>query len=144
MPQLTYQLIKSRDLKCLLKWRKNCVAWGFYKFYLFEAKIVANCSRASLSDEMIYLFPMSGTVIFTLCDQIHYQVLTLIINRWLKVTNYCWLHAFLYLLKFSKLSITTVCDRHTDCGILVRASDWMQKYPTGVFLLGFCSLTLWK
>jgi hypothetical protein len=65
------------------------VAWGFYKFYLVEAKIVANGSRDSLSDEMIYLFPMLGTVIFALCEQTHYQVLTLIINRWLKVTNYC-------------------------------------------------------
>ena len=65
------------------------MAWGFYKFYLFEAKIVANCSRASLSDEMIYLFPLSGTVIFALCDQTYYQVLTLIITRCLKVTNYC-------------------------------------------------------
>ena len=65
------------------------MAWGFYKFYLAEAKIVVYCSRASLSDEMIYLFPMSRTVIFALCDQTHYQVLTLIINRWLKVTNYC-------------------------------------------------------
>ena len=65
------------------------MAWGFYKFYLAEGKIFANCSRASLSDEMIYLFPLSGAVIFALCDQTHYQVLRLIITRCLKVTNYC-------------------------------------------------------